>query len=473
MDRSLMEQRLRIQQAGPSADDLRRWEDPCEWINDTCWTYNPRLGDMLIPVELWPAQRRYVYTLVASYLQRTSIAIVKPRDIGATWVGLFTLLWLTRRYPGMQATLVSLKRDAVDVLGNMDTLFEKLRWLVAKLPAGSGVQVSDGSKSALLRLANGALIKGGWGDDPGRGGRSGLVLWDEVAAHPRQDVAWSSLQHLTDCAWLMSTYSAPGNFFYRCVQEGVWSTFSFRWQDHPGKNAEWYERARREASDPVLFAREVDCDPHASVSGMLFQEEWLQACVKVQLPDGRGLAGYDPAGEGQCEPILCLRSGNRVTEFRRIDGSLRHRAQEVDRLSRGRSLAYDADGGWGATTADELKGRSGIMPIHGATPAPTFAPWNRCANMRTALYWSLARRAERTYERMQGANVPLEECLQLPADQKLLKQLRSIRVTETPNGLISLPPKRDLAQSPDRADALAYTEAFNLRATPFLVAGRG
>ena len=97
----------------------------------------------------------------------------------------------------------------------------------------------------------------------------------------------------------------------------------------------------------MLFAREVDCDPHASVSGMLFQEEWLQACVKVQLPDGRGLAGYDPAGEGQCEPILCLRSGNRVTEFRRIDGSLRHRAQEVDRLvaegGEGRVAAQDPD----------------------------------------------------------------------------------------------------------------------------------
>ena len=489
--RAVLERRFRIQTQGPTRADLEAWEqDPCQWIDDWMWTSNPRERQPEIPLILWPRQRELVYQLTETYLERGTLAVTKPRYVGASWVMAAAVLWLCRREPGFEALIVSRTQSMVDVLGNMDTLFERFRFIAKRLPAESGLTMltedasrnrgaklkpGDASKQALIAFANGSRLKGAWGKDPGRGGRVNLAVWDEVAAHPHQEAAWDSLQHVSDTLWAFSTYTAPGNLWFRWAADGGMPTFPMRWQDNPLLTEAWYEHAKRTSSNPVSFAREVECDPYASFAGALILPEWWDAAVKCVIPAGRPTAGYDPSGDGDCETVLVLRDGHKVLPLHPLKGSVRNRAAEAKRLSAGRTLHYDADGGWGETTRQALDGGRSV-PIHGNGKTPPIDRVKQCKNLRSALYWSLARRFESTYQRMvegPDSRITLDQCIQVPADTKLRQQLLSIRVMESPDGKILVQSKKDMPVSPDRADALAYTEYASLHPTSLGMSGGG
>jgi phage terminase large subunit len=100
---------------------------------------------------------------------------------------------------------------------------------------------------------------------------------------------------------------------------------------------------------------------------------------------------------------------------------------------------------------------------------PAWVPGaERCANLRAALYWRLRWRLENTWRRMVCGEVqiPAEQCIQLPRQAELRKQLLSLRLRERPDGAILVESKADMArrgvESPDMADALMYSEAAAL-----------
>ena len=68
-------------------------------------------------------------------------------------------------------------------------------------------------------------------------------------------------------------------------------------------------------------------------------------------------------------------------------------------------------------------------------------------------------RFQKSYERHHdGVQHPWDECIKIPDDEELIRQLANRSYREDSYGKIELISKRELAQSPDRADALAFSE---------------
>jgi phage terminase large subunit len=87
-------------------------------------------------------------------------------------------------------------------------------------------------------------------------------------------------------------------------------------------------------------------------------------------------------------------------------------------------------------------------------------------NLRAELYWNVRERFRKTYENVtRGAGYPLEECISIPNDPKLIDQLSWLKEKRSTAGLIQVERKDEMkrrrgsSQSPDHADALVYAFA--------------
>jgi hypothetical protein len=460
-----LQRRVELLRNGPTDADWKRWAvDPCGWIDDVAWIGTPHDTQFSRqPMILWPYQRETVPWLLAALRHRQWRYVAKARDMGATWICLALLVWLCRFRPGFSAALVSYKKESVAKIGDPDALVSKLRFIVSMLPEWMGCRVSA-EPEALVNFGNGSWVAARWGDDPARGGRVMLAIWDEVAACMHQDQMAASLGAATHAAWLLSTFSAPGNWWHQQTRNEHVPVRFWRWDMNPRHTQAWFVEQQRRINNSVLFAREILLDAEASVAGQLIRAEWIDAAIATRLPAGARVVGYDPAGDGECDAVAVVRAGHVVTEARVLHGDSRQRARAVRDL--GGSLAYDSSGGWGITTREECP--AGI-PVLGNDAVPAWLPaGERCANLRAALYWRLRWRLENTWRRTVGgeAEISPESCIQLPNDSKLRAQLLSIVIKERNDGTVYIESKAEMARrgiaSPDYADALMYSEAASL-----------
>ena len=112
----------------------RRCDLSTEFFFDTfVWTYDPR--DLQhYPMVLWPIQRKYIQFVEAAIEAQQDWACQKSRDMGATYLngGIAIKYWLLRY--GFKSSFCANKSNLVDELGNPDTIFEKMRMIMAALP---------------------------------------------------------------------------------------------------------------------------------------------------------------------------------------------------------------------------------------------------------------------------------------------------------------------------------------------------
>lgn len=105
--------------------------------------------------------------------------IPKSREVGITWLVLHVFLWLWI-FHGCTLLLGSQKEDQVDRLGDPRSLFERLRWLLGRLPEW----IRPAYNSAHMVLDNLDRPASITGDsthvDFGRGGRYRLIFFDEA-----------------------------------------------------------------------------------------------------------------------------------------------------------------------------------------------------------------------------------------------------------------------------------------------------
>lgn len=175
-------------EAGGWAEERRKCAaDINYWWDRYVWTYDPRLigkrdpetGEKLTPFirfHPWPKQRDLVAFLHARVQAEEEGLVEKSRDTGVTYVcGVYALhRWLFD--PGFKATFGSRKAELVDKRDQPDSIFQKLRIIIQRLPEQLLPRGYDpGRHDNHMRLFNpetGAMISGEGGDDMGRGGRA-------------------------------------------------------------------------------------------------------------------------------------------------------------------------------------------------------------------------------------------------------------------------------------------------------------
>jgi phage terminase large subunit len=447
--------------------------DPVYWINTWVWTYDPRRDDLKrLPMILFPRQEEYIRWRRERYAKRESFVVEKSRDVGLTWLNAADKLhhWLfDQDYKG---TFGSRKEALVDKLGDPDSIFFKLRFMLENLPGWMQPEGFNRKKhDNFLRLvnpANGSTITGEAGDNMGRGGRSSDYDCDEWAFVERADTVDSAISANSDCIGYTSTAHGQGNNFHRKATEGKLPKFTFHWRDDPRKDQAWYDK-QVETLDPIVVAQEIDIDYAASVEGILINRGWVENAWARSLHEaerGAIIIGADIAEAGSDKCAAVVREGRNILHLDEW-----HDPEQT--LSAGRLIALGKDYetrlqshhklylfidtiGVGSGVAGELRNwitenRQGKWFLIGVKASES-SPEDKCKRLRDALWWRM-----RQWFRAEEPAGELPRALR----DKLTNELSSITYRPDSSGLVVVESKADLQKrgikSPNLADALMHT----------------
>ena len=289
------------------------------WIDCFCFTKDPRKAGAILPFICYEAyQRNFIKEVERSINTGEDILIEKSRDMGASWMVLYVYMhkWLFEK--GSDFRVGSRKEEFVDRRGDIDTLFEKIRFNLSKQPGFLlPPYFSITEDMPLMRIINpeneNAIIGESANEDFGSGGRRKSVLLDEFSKWESNiaDAAWTATADVTRSRIVVSTPKGSANKFARLAKgtkEKI-KVLTLHWTLHPEKSAgsyyisggirididlskdnqaafklwkqgirvrsPWYdaEDARREEAD---LAQEVDIDYHRSGS-MFFSAKGLSS----------------------------------------------------------------------------------------------------------------------------------------------------------------------------------------------------
>lgn len=481
------------------AEELQRCRaDIAYWINTYAVTYDPRETRARLEFILFPKQVAFLKWLAQREARQEDGVAEKSRDSGLTWLccAYAVHAWLFRE--GFKGGFGSRKLDLVDRLGDLDSIFEKMRFLLRNLPVWMLPEGFSMSKHAalykLINPANGATVTGEGGDEIGRGGRASLYIIDEHAFLRHAKRAESALSQSSRCIIRVSTPNGPGNEFYNKRFSGTVPVFTFHWRDDPRKSPAWYEREKQRIGDPVIVAQEIDINYTASIEGVAIPAAWVRAAVELRevadMETGAApVAALDIAEAGRCRTVLGLRRGPVVSDI--IDWGQLNTTQTAfhardEALQRGATLlSYDCIGvGAGVRgTLDSIAEGGATLRTRalngGETPSDTVWPDGRTSrerflNARAEWWWLLRIRFEEAYEfREHGTAHPPDTMISIPNHPQLIAQLSLPLYTRTETGKIQLESKPKMAQrgvaSPDFADMLAYLFAPEPLAKPWYV----
>lgn len=459
--------------------------DPVWWINTFVVTFNPREKPSILPFYLFPRQQELVEWIVDRRNKKEWANLVKSRYTGASWVCSAMLVYWWLFEPYFAGAIGSRKADLVDSGANPDSLFEKMRMIIRKLP--HWMIPTDWEKvsriGAIINPLNGSTITGEAGDQIGRGGRKTVYFLDEAAFIERSSKVIAALSENTDCLISVSTPNGTTNEFYRQVSSGAFPVFWFSWQDDPRRSVDWYER-QKEKFAPHVIAQELDMSFTASIEGILIKPQWVAAAINasdriigLDTVATYPAAGLDLAGDGEKsdKTVLIYRKGCVVNFIETWQNNPTQSAFKVDAKLRAdniKSLTFDADGIGGsfASTLDLITGSRPyfINSFHGsASPSDNY--WEaeertskeKFKNKRAEAWFQLAERFRKTYEHLEGIKTyDLSELISIPNNADLIMQLSQPTIKYTDGGKLLIESKIDLKKrglsSPDIADSLVY-----------------
>lgn len=467
---------------------LERAKRDVKWFCNT-WitTYNPRAKPhKLLPFVLFPEQENMLDWIEECYREGKWGAVVKCRYTGASYI---TTMWMLhklmfeRDFTGVMA---SNKADSVDKSNSSKSLFYKVMDMYKRLPVWFKTFDLSTAKTKMLiynPLLNSA-IQGESGSEIGRGGRSSAALVDEAAFVEADDSMVAALSENTDCSIFVSTPNGVANQFFRLAHSSELKVFYYRWHADPRRSVEW--RAKQDAKLSEGIARqELDCDFYANTGTSFINPNWIEACIESHkviegMEDNTDIqAGLDIAGSGANDTILAIRRGSIIDPLMKINmddptqttlEANRIMTQELDKCPQ--VFCFDGDG-IGSDIRGTIMNMDEFPPYQmlefrgGKTPSDRY--WEThdqtskdfLFNKRAEAWYILRWRIKATYDHINGIQKhDVRDMISLPNDeglrQDLVKPAFSYRSSK-----ILLESKQEMLkkglQSPDRADAVAYS----------------
>lgn len=484
-------------------EDERCKNDFAYFINYYCWTSDPRMPALGLPAELpfimWPEQERFLVFVDDCYRARRSWLAEKSRGWGLTWLMAAYYVWCWKYDQGWIGGFGSRDKEAVDKLGDPDTIFAKVRYIIYRLPqlmrpeAYRGKSInSQSSHDSVMRIYNPEMettIRGEGGDNIGAGGRASIYTIDESALVSHPEKIDDSLSYTTNCRGDISTVRGMNHFGEKRFSGRV-RVFTAWWYADPAKNPEW-RTFRRPAESPfhqhevlrlggLVVAQELDIDYQRSVEDAFIPAKWLQACVDFDLDAvGERASGFDVAGGGDNQSAYVFRVGPVVSKPHELPYNTPQEALEealtMAERDRVGLFTYDHDGVgesvWGHIKVTDRKLRCEVFGVHGNAPASERYIFEearkaneRFRNKRTENWWNVRERARRTFEHKAGIR-HYDSCdmLSLPNDTKLITQLSQPKKVILSGGKIGVETKKEMhsrgVKSPDLADAVILSFA--------------
>jgi len=457
--------------------------NPVKFIEHWCYTFDPRNAGTdkptKIPFILFPRQREFVEFLHRCLRNETHGLIEKSRDMGATWLAVSFSVWLFLFHKDATVGWGSRKAANVDHIGDMSSIFEKIRWQLRCIPPifwPKGFK-PDENMSYMKIICNGgaASITGESGDDIGRGGRTLIYFKDESAHYEHPELIEAALGDTTRVQIDISSVNGLGNVFHRKreagiewspgteVQKGKTNVLVMDWMDHPEKTRSWYDVREAKAIEEGLlhiFRQEVDRNYAASVEGVVIPAEWVQSAIDAHLKlefteheNDDCYAGLDVADGGGDRNALAIREGavlryceqwgerdTGVTTRRAVDS-----VAAYARKRRRAKLQYDSVGVGAGVKAESNRlnddklmpqyvelfswnaGAQVLEPDDRVVEDDEESPLNKdfYANLKAQAWWQLRLRFERTHRAVvDGVKYDQDTLISLPSS---LSQLRTLQ----------------------------------------------
>ena len=458
-----------------------------EFITHWCDTYDPRRAKSLtgeagarmthMPFIPFKRQVELIEFIFACLDGESGGLVEKSRDMGATWICCAISVYLWLFWPGAAIGWGSRKQELVDELGNPNSIFEKIRIILRRLPPAflpEGFGEAHMRTMKIINPATGAVISGEIGDNIGRGGRTLVTFKDESSHYERPEKIEAALADNTRVPIDISSVNGPGNVFHRKRDAGVvWepgrtvvqdatNVFIMDWSDHPEKSQDWFDKRLRKATSEGMkhvFAQEVMRDYLSAVEGVIIDPEHVAAAIDAHLKiegmtDGGRVAALDVADGGLDRNAFGSRKGvvlDTMSEWSERDtGATARRAVGLCAdLGGPMEFYYDCIGvGSGIKAeANRLKGD----PQAKFPPGLVILPWDAGAkalhpdkpviegskrgespinkdfyeNLKAQGWWELARKFERTWRAVtQGEKFDPDQLISLSSNLPMIRQLQ-------------------------------------------------
>lgn len=459
-------------------------EHPVDFIQDWLWTYDPRQSSPTMPFILFKRQREFILWLKEKLENKEDGLTEKSRDMGVTWLTMAFSIWAWRFRKETKISFGSRKEKLVDELGNPDSIFEKGRLMLRRLPRELLPVGYDHDKHApymkIMNPDNGSVIAGEAGDNIGRGGRSTIYFKDESAFYERPDKIEAALSQNSDVKIDVSTPNGPGNPFARKRFSGKIDVFTFHWKQDPRKDEAWYKK-QCDTLDAFIVAQEIDIDYHASTDRVVIPAAWVRAAVGLVLDDsGATIAGLDVADEGGDANAWCYRKGPVYKSFETWkEGDTTYTTRKAFGLCIDAgvdALHYDSIGvGAGVKgesrslvqTNPNLYKRLAVKGVNVGDSGKKLKGLyegvrknsDMFANRKAMEWWNVRRRFERTYKHVNGIHTyPHSELISIPNRASLIAELSVVTWDLDASGKIIIESKKQLRtrgiKSPNEAEAL-------------------
>ena len=307
-------------------------EDPIFFFNMFLWTYNPRLDKPHVPFITYPYQDDFIKQIIEAVETGIDVWVEKSRDMGLSWTMLWIFLWWFL-FKERSVLLWSYKEDYVDAQGNMDSAFERLRYMVKRLPK----QMRP--KDLLNKYMN---LSAPWCWEISwdvwvnfwTWWRRKVVFMDEFALRPRDETALQKTKDVTECRIFWWTPNGTGNVYgkvmtnHKAYRHLLNKKIRLPWRLHPLKTNVWYEfqKMTRTATD---LAQEVDISYETSVVNAVYPL-FLQMATKGTYVYDVSRHTYWSRDFGRDSIAFCLRqkdfqTGNvyLIKSFRRVNWNIK------------------------------------------------------------------------------------------------------------------------------------------------------
>ena len=251
-------------------------EDINFFVNVFCWTFDPRKDQPHLPFVTYEFQDEHLVKMVECAERGEDFAFDKSRDMGASWMAVAFQSWAFL-FPHWSILYGSYKEGYVDLKGNMDSNFERLRYVLDKLPIWMKPPDMLDKYMNISSKDYGCDIAGDAGENFGTGGRRRVVMMDEFSYWQHDKTAHRKTADVTRCRMIWGTPNGRFNVFGKIMTNHV----DYRdlkmvrdrllWRLHPEKTQEWYneEKKRRTAYD---MAVEIDLSYDTSIQGAVYRD---------------------------------------------------------------------------------------------------------------------------------------------------------------------------------------------------------
>lgn len=492
-------------------------DNPIDFICDWGCTLDPRNVELglptTIPFLLFDAQKQMAAWILERWKSQENGAIVKSREVGASWVFIALMCTLGLFHHGFCAGFGSRKEDLVDRLSDPNTLFEKARQFLQLLPKefrGSFDRKKHSSHMKILFPDTGSLLAGDAGDNLGRGARYAIYGVDEAAFLTHPELVDRSLTAATNCRIDISTPQGSGNPFATKVAAGKIPVFYLHWRDDPRKDEAWYQKKCQQIDDPVIIAQELDMSFTASLENSLINHEWIQSAIDAHVTLGLDISGarlgaLDVADQGRDKNAFCIRYGIMVEHLEEWSGAESDLYATTERTLGlcdqfgCDTMLYDADGlgvairGDGKRLNDKRDQKIKIVEFRGSGPVfdPEKDPYGMqhnyavmrtnkdfFANYKAQSYWKLRDRFKNTHKAVTvGKDYDPENLISIPRSLKnclkLTLELTQIQAKFSDStGKLVIDKTPDGTRSPNLADSVMMAFSSQRQFRAFLLNGK-